>query len=128
MSASKKSPDYLATLAAAMVMEERRRQVKKKGYSRDHDDKYTREELAAAAAFYMLPSWLDQNVCFLDGKEGLKVSPLHRRVADAAWKGISRDYDDPVDDLELRITYVVRGCALGLAELERLLRLRKGEC
>jgi len=125
MSASKKSPDQLAMLAVGMVAEERLRQVNK-GYSRAHDDDHANEELAAAAAFYLLPSWMNPDVCTYNGNEGLNLESLQDMVGAAAWNDISRDEDNPDDDLELRIQNVVRGCALGLAELERLLRMRKG--
>lgn len=125
MSASKKSPDQLAMLAVGMVAEERLRQVNK-GYSRSHDDDHENEELAAAAAFYLLPSWMNQDVCTANGGERLVIESLQNLVGAAAWNDISRDEDNPDDDLELRIQNVVRGCALGLAELERLLRMRKG--
>lgn len=62
MSASKKSPDQIGLLAVGMVAEERLRQANK-GYSRAHDDDHANEELAAAAAFYLLPSWMNQDVC-----------------------------------------------------------------
>ena len=125
MSASKKSPDQIGLLAVGMVAEERLRQVNR-GYSRAHDDDHGSEELAAAAAFYLLPSWMNQDVCTANGGERLVIESLQNLVATAAWNDISRDEDNPDDDLELRIQNVVRGCALGLAELERLLRMRKG--
>ncbi len=112
-------------LAVGMVAEERLRQVNK-GYSRAHDDDHANEELAAAAAFYLLPSWMNPDVCTYNGNEGLNLESLQDMVGAAAWNDISRDEDNPDDDLELRIQNVVRGCALGLAELERLLRMRKG--
>lgn len=125
MSASKKSPDQIGLLAVGMVAEERMRQVQK-GYSRDHDDDHASEELAAGAAFYLLPSWMNQDVCTANGGERLVIESLQNLVGAAAWNDISRDEDNPDDDLELRIQNVVRGCALGLAELERLIRMRKG--
>ncbi len=125
MSASKKSPDQIGLLAVGMVAEERLRQVNK-GYSRAHDDDHESEELAAAAAFYLLPSWMNQDVCTNDGNEGLNIGTLRTIVGLGAWIDILREDDNPDDDLELRIQNVARGCALGLAELERLLRMRKG--
>ncbi len=125
MSASKKSPDQIGLLAVGMVAEERLRQANK-GYSRAHDDDHANEELAAAAAFYLLPSWMNQDVCTANGGESLVIEPLQNLVGAAAWNDISRDEDNPDDDLELRIKNVVRGCALGLAELERLVRLQRG--
>ncbi|MGB3393222.1 MAG: hypothetical protein WA956_05720 [Stenotrophomonas sp.] len=126
MSASKKSPDLIALQAAAMVMEERNRQVEKKGYNRAHDDDHANEELAAGAAFYLLPSWMNQDACTNDGNEGLNIGTLRTIVGLGAWIDIFREDDNPDDDLELRIQNVVRGCALGVAELERLMRMRKG--
>ncbi len=125
MSASKKSPDQIGLLAVGMVAEERMRQIGK-GYSRSHDDDHENEELAAAAAFYLLPSWMDQDACTNDGNEGLDIGTLRTIVGRGAWIDIFREDDNPDDDLELRIQNVVRGCALGLAELERLMRMRKG--
>ncbi len=127
MSASKKSPAYLGTLAFGMVLEERNRQIEAKGYSYAHDDtEHGSEELAAAAAFHLLPAWMNPDVCTPDSNTGLQLTSLQELVGQGAWEGISRDHDDPSDDLDLRIRNVVRGCALGLAELERLVRMQKG--
>lgn len=127
MSASKKSPAYLGTLAFGLVLEERNRQIEAKGYTHAHDDtEHGSEELAAAAAFHLLPAWMNPDVCTASSRGGLELTPLQEVVGQGAWEGISRDHDDPQDDLELRIRNVIRGCALGLAELERLVRIQKG--
>lgn len=126
MSASKKSPAHLANIALGMVLEERIRQVDQKGYTREHDDQHANEELAAASAFYMLPSWMDPDVCRADDSGRLSLQSLQDMVGEGAWESISRDHDYPEDSLDLRIKNVVRGCALALAELERLVRLQRG--
>ena len=127
MSASKKSPAYLGTLAFGMVLEERNRQIEAKGYTHAHDDtEHGNEELAAASAFYLLPSWMNPDVCIGDRSGGLILADLQGMVGEGAWDGISRDHDDPESELDLRIANVVRGCALGLAELERLVRMQRG--
>lgn len=127
MSASKKSPAYLGTLAFGLVLEERNRQIEAKGYTRAHDDiEHGNEELAAASAFYLLPSWMNPDVCHADEGGQLTLQSLGEMVGQGAWEGIHRDEDSPESDLELRIRNVIRGCALGLAELERLVRMQKG--
>ncbi|EKT2105278.1 MULTISPECIES: hypothetical protein [Stenotrophomonas] len=121
--------------ALDLVADERHRQVNEKGYSAEHDDEHAQEELAAAAAFYLLPSWMNQDVVSVDANGAMEIAPLQQLVAGSAfnpsaWEGLSRLEDDPEDDVETRIQNVVRGLALGTAELERLLRLRdeQGGC
>ncbi|MEU8779988.1 hypothetical protein, partial [Streptomyces sp. NPDC048606] len=115
--------------ALGLVADERHRQIDEKGYSAEHDDEHAQEELAAAAAFYLLPSWMNQDVVSVDANGAMEIAPLQQLVAGSAfnpsaWEGLSRLEDDPEDDVDIRIQNVVRGLALGTAELERLLRLR----
>lgn len=120
--------DFIRTAALAQVEDERNRQLTEKGWSYEHDDQHGAEELAAAAAFYLIPDSMDRNVVQIrdDGDLGaLEVIPLHALIREGAWNDITRDYDDPESELDLRIDTVVRGLALGLAELERLMRMRE---
>lgn len=111
-------------VAAALVIDERSRQVKEKGWTYEHDDQHGSEELAAAAAFYLLPAWMNPDVVSIE-EGALEVKPLSQVIGDGAWDDIDRDYDDPDTELDLRIDTVVRGAALALAELERLMRIRE---
>lgn len=114
-------------IALGMVMDERLRQVSMKGYSVEHDDTHQGEELAAAAAFYLHPATFNPDVCFSEDN-CLSVMPLIDLIGSVAWSDIERtDVDHYLSDdasLALRIDTVKTGVALGLAELERLLRLR----
>ena len=114
---------YAAGTALQLIVEERARQ--EKHYTPEHDDGRSREELAAAAAYFLLPSWLNPDVCTAEA-DGLTLQALWDLVGDAAWGDIGRDFDDPTVWLDLRIDHVVRGVTLGLAELERLIRIRDG--
>lgn len=111
--------------AAQLVEDERARQVDEKGYSYQHDDEHDREELAAAAAFYLLPQAMNGDIAFVDTDGSLRLEGLQEVVAAGAFEGMFRDYDDPDGQLELRIKNVARGLALGMAELERLMRMRE---
>ncbi|HDS1829553.1 TPA: hypothetical protein UMZ03_001368 [Stenotrophomonas maltophilia] len=118
--------------ALGLIADERHRQIDEKGYSAEHDDEHAQEELAAAAAFYLLPSWMNQDVVSVDANGAMEISPLQQLVAGSAfnpsaWEGLTRLEDDPEDDVDIRIQNIVRGLALGTAELERLLRLRDNQ-
>lgn len=114
-------------MALGMVMDERLRQVSVKGYTVEHDDTHQAEELAAAAAFYLHPAMFNPDVCVAEDNSLLVVT-LIDLIGQAAWQDIERtDTDHYLNDaasLALRIDTVKTGLALGLAELERLLRLR----
>lgn len=90
--------------AMIAVVAERRRQFEIEGWSTDHDDKYPIGELARAGAAYLLSG---TRMAFA----GKKLWPWSRK----SWKpsGI-----DPRRDL-------VRGLALGVAELEKYDRASK---
>ncbi len=110
-------------IAADLVATERTRQVEL-GFDADHDDQHGLEELAAAAAYFLLPSWMNVDVCRIQEPSLLEVAPLSVVVGEGAWEGISKSYDDPDTHLNTRIKNLIKGVALGMAELERLLRMR----
>ncbi|TAM72332.1 hypothetical protein EPN44_16075 [bacterium] len=116
--------------ALDMADAERRRQIFDKGYSHDHDDQHRAEELAAAAAFYLMPQSVNQDVCVSVGEGDLILKSLHELIGDEAWEGLfADDYADPSIRadvaMDTRINQLVKGVALGLAELERWLRMRE---
>lgn len=87
--------EQAAEEARRLVKEERIRQIDVKGYSYDHDDQHDLEELAAAAAFYLLPQAMNNDVAFVDTDGSLRMDGLHEVVAGGAFDGIWREYDDP---------------------------------
>jgi hypothetical protein len=114
-------------LALSIVANERLRQVSEKGYSVEHDDGHPDEELAAAAAFYLQPAMLNPDVCITDGNS-LSVLPLIDVIGMGAWAECERfdtsNYLSDEESFYARVKAVTRGLALGLAELERLLRMQ----
>lgn len=120
----------ISRTALDMVGAERLRQVAEKGYDYRHDDQHSGEELAAAAAFFLLPEHLNHDVCTSRDDYTLQVQPLHELIGANAWEGIFRDsYDDlAIGDaaaVDMRIDQLVKAVALGLAELERWMRARE---
>lgn len=110
--------------AIGILLQERTRQFCEKGYTYEHDDAHVNEELAAAAAFYLVPQRADVEVATGIGAE-YAHQHLTDLIAENAWGDLARDFDDPAAELDLRIDTVARGVSLGLAELERLLRLQE---
>lgn len=115
-------------VAMSMVDQERMRQVTEKDYRCSHDDTHQEEEIATAAAFYLLPAWLDQNVAYVDTNAQLDTLHLFDLIAESTF--IVNRPDQPGDiqtpeGLDARIEMVTRGAALAVAELERLLRVRE---
>lgn len=119
--------DAIFDEAVQMVIRERERQVIEKGHTADHDDQHDNEELAAAAAFFLLPQYMNQDVCACTTDGEMQVQPLHELIAGGAWDGI--DCDDYGDDTEAavdtRVRQLAKGVALGIAEMERWLRARR---
>ncbi|MGN6229152.1 MAG: hypothetical protein ACTHNM_17135 [Dyella sp.] len=127
---TKQRMETITVMAIAKVQTERARQIDEEGYSREHDDEHRNEELAAAAAFFLVPDFMNQDVCTCTTEYGLVVQSLHELIGENAWLGIQRDDTSDLgirDDVRLdtRIHQVTKGLALGIAELERLLRMRE---
>lgn len=97
--------------AAMLVIEERCRQVEIEGYSVEHDDKHVNGELANAAACYIIPPC----DCGDSDCPARTVVPDRWPWEEDAWK-------PSPDDREREL---VKGLALGLAELERIRRTKK---
>lgn len=122
-----------ALRALALVTGERTRQRNEKGYTAEHDDQHGSEELAAAAAFYLLPAVYNEDVCVVDrAYGGLQVQSLLSVIGSAAWEDISREAGmelelEKPESLAYRIQVVTVGVALGLSELERLLRMEDAQ-
>lgn len=118
----------LIAFACSLVVTERLRQIEK-GYTPGHDDGHGSEELATAAAIYMLPAGLNPDVAYSVDNQ-LRVDPLFEMLS-AHTFDLFRDDDSLYpgssnDTLDARITTLTYGLALGLSELERVLRLRHG--
>lgn len=117
----------IASVARDIVQYERERQIKKKGYTFEHDDEHGDESLATAAAFYILPAGLNPDVAFNEGS-GIGVMPLQEFIAQSTFRVFREDDAFFADDelaLDERVEVLTKGLALGLAELERLLRIRE---
>ena len=116
--------------ANELVNTERLRQIEEEGHDCAHDDTHGMEEMATAAAIYLLPDIADQDVAFGTSEGGIdtsKISGLLRQMTFELPKEASEVFD-PFDltgaTLAKRIDHVAKGAALALAELERLIRLR----
>lgn len=94
-----------------LIEEERLRQVEKEGWTSEHDDKHTEEELAAAAVCYASPEkWRD----YYDKDDDI---PLCWPWSKAWWKPTPYD----------RIKELMKAGALIAAEIDRLQRVESGQ-
>jgi hypothetical protein len=91
------------------VIAERRRQVDVEGWSAEHDDRYSREELATAAACYAAPNavWW--------GTHGLKILWWQRKGGYLIWPW-NISWWKPKD----RRRDLVRAAALAIAAIEQM--------
>lgn len=100
------TPEAPQTAAARDVLAERQRQVKAEGYDHENDDNYVNDEMAAAAAFYVMPP-------------GVREWPMDGTGYGATMgEAIYPDWMPP--KLGDRRRDLVKGAALALAEIERL--------
>lgn len=115
--------------ALALVADERDLQIVQKGYVYAHDDEHVRGEIAAAAAFYLLPASLNPHLTIGEISEMPAWSVAELAGAEGPLFGAEGPLfaDDDPPELDLRIEAVTRGVALGLAELERLMRMREAQ-
>lgn len=97
------------TQAAQDVLAERRRQVEVEGWTPEHDDKHTNDELAALACFYAMPSGARE----WSGPDGYGDT-LGESIRPAGW------WQTTTGD---RRRETVKAGALILAEIERLDRV-----
>lgn len=94
------------TFAVRDVLTERRRQVEAEGWTPEHDDKHTNDELAALACFYAMPA----SVCEWSSPD-CYGDTLGEFIRSAGW------WQTTTGD---RRRELVRAGALILAEIERL--------
>jgi len=94
------------TQAARDVLAERQRQISAEGYTPGHDDDHVCEEIAAMASFYLMP----QGARDWDASSTGYGDTLGEALAPRGWYKPS-----PCD----RRRELVKGVALGLAEIER---------
>lgn len=101
-----------------LIAEERLRQVEKEGWTPEHDDQHTRQELATAAGCYIVSAeachYSKNNLTFSGGYRPSEGVP-HSWPWDA---GYWRPTGDPVCDL-------VKAGALIAAEIDRLQRINR---
>jgi hypothetical protein len=96
--------------ALELVMAERARQVGMCGWTAEHDDQHGDGELAKAAATYITPAmdrWMTED------------EACHRGWVPALWPWDGNTWKPRRKD---RVRELVKGCALAVAELDRLLR------
>ena len=107
-----------------LVELERMRQIEKEGFSREHDRGHIEEELVMAAICYIKPtrefkkkspqeptSYRNIPTTMIDGEE-FHIMPSHLWPWDYTfWKPTPTD----------RVRELVKGCALGAAEIDRLI-------
>lgn len=99
------------TDAARDVLLERHRQVNSEGWTPEHDDQRSNKEMAYAAACYLGPIWPHES----DGALGLP--PI-------GWKWGEEWYKPGGEGLMDYRRRLIKGTALGLAEIERVDRAR----
>lgn len=109
-------------VAMSMVDCERIRQVQKKGYTPAHDDEHTDEEIATAAAYFLLPECANEQVAIPDGAIVDVLDVIAGETFEVRRVGYDLENEEGIDD---RIGQVVIGAALAVAELERLLRIKE---
>lgn len=108
-----------------LIAKERRRQVEKIGWSAEHDDNHKEGELAMASATYIAPEKIyyyceaESDFFINSGDRGdRRLQPAQYRFA---WPFDEKWYKPTPED---RIREIVKGLALGLAEIDRLQRLK----
>lgn len=110
-----------------------RQQLIDDGDDYDHDDAQGAEELAVAAALFLLPADMNEDIAWAEDNQ-LRVEPLLEHLAERTFDVFRKD--EPLDGsdgdepdfgkrLDSRIDVVTEGLAMGLAELERLMRIRE---
>lgn len=98
--------DIIELDAIGLVAEERRRQIEGEGYLPEHDNAHITGDLAKAAACYITPA--HRRTFQITGDEIPDLWPWD----DDAWKPTPAD----------RIRELVKGCALAIAEIDRIHR------
>ena len=102
---SASTKDVFTDRILSLVRDERIRQIQAEGYDSDHDKRYVRQEIARAAATYILPEKY-RGKCVNDFPF---MYPWNRDT----WKPTPNN----------RLRELVKGLALAVAEVERLARL-----
>lgn len=124
--------ESIGRTALDMVAGERQWQIGK-GHDYDHDDQHGMEELAVAAAMLLLPADMNPDIAWAEDNR-LRQAPLIEyiggRTFDVVRTDVPLDLPDPVGvgfagRLDTRIGVLVKGLAMGVAELERLMRIRE---
>ncbi|MDP3554824.1 hypothetical protein [Methylocystis sp.] len=109
------------------ILAERERQKSVEGWSEEHDDRHEDEQLALAAACYMAGGCMEHvnvEASYSQGYHpftGARFVQKVRKLVPLLWPW-SPDWWKPKD----RRRDIVRACALGLAEIERIDRRRNG--
>lgn len=118
-------------VAINLIETKRTQRISQFGFSCSRDDSLSSESLAIASAFYLLPAWMNPDIAHIE-ETSILVSPLHEFIRERAFD-IEVERDDFASDMEkpmgvsYRIDLLAEGLALGLAELERLLRIQAAD-
>lgn len=114
--------------AVGRVAEERCRQITK-GYDVAHDDQHAEEQLAALAAALICPREVGEVEIAFATDMGMATAMVDEFLMENAPRRVAYRQLGPWTErpceLQSRIEDLTRGLAVGLAELERLLRLRE---
>ena len=93
--------------AIELIADERKRQIEVEGFTPEHDDKHGCGELSDAAICYMMRGYYRNRDWFK-----------------AFWPWLKQWWKPTPDD---RIRELVKACALGVAEIERLQRIEQSK-
>ena len=99
-----------------LIAEERQRQISQEGWTTEHDDEHSEDELARAAACYSIPHW-ERELQFR-----ATASESRFTYVDRIWPWDAKWWKPTPKD---RIRELVKAGALIVAEIDRLQRKEK---
>ena len=125
----------ISRTALDMVGMARQRRIEA-GHGYDEDDGQGAEELAVASALFLTPADMDIDIAWAEDNQlrhgqlieyyGERTFTVFRKDGPLLDAGEVTEYGSFDQRLDDRIEVLVEGLAMGLAELERLMRIREG--